>query len=149
MLFNGHLAPRILIDYSLPPGSSTLHSPPHPRQVSLLNDCRRQSASRLFIIGSYFRRFSSHSRCWAFERALMGAPRLTHQKIGVGALARRILLNPAVSYRRGVEASLRIRDEPMYTPHAALARTKRTPRIEEMSVFVISVQLVRSLIRSP
>src|SRR5450759_1538906 len=82
----------------------------------------------------------------AFERALMGAPRLTHQKIGVGALARRILLNPAVSYRRGVEASLRIRDEPMYTPHAALARTKRTPRIEEMSVFVISVQLVRSLI---
>src|SRR5260370_42067893 len=79
----------------------------------------------------------------------MGAPRLTYQKIGVGALARRILLNPAVSDRRGVEASLRIRDEPMYTPHAALARTKRTPRIEEMSVFVISVQLVRSLIRIP
>jgi len=26
MLFNGHLAPRILIDYSLPPGSSSLHS---------------------------------------------------------------------------------------------------------------------------
>src|SRR5258708_39761029 len=52
MLFNGHLASRILIDYSLPPGSSTRPSPPHPRQVSLLNDCRRQSASRLFITGT-------------------------------------------------------------------------------------------------
>src|SRR4029077_5833700 len=80
---------------------------------------------------------------------LLGAPRLTHQKIGVGALARRILLNAAVSHRRGVEASLRICDEAMYAPHAALARTKRTPGIEEMSVFVVSVQFVRSLIRGP
>src|SRR6202050_287495 len=51
MLFNGHLAPRILIDHSLPPGSSTLHPPPPRRHVSVLNDRRRRSASELLIIG--------------------------------------------------------------------------------------------------
>jgi len=38
MLSDGHLGTKKLIDHSLPPGSFSLHSPPHRRQVSLLND---------------------------------------------------------------------------------------------------------------
>ena len=43
----GTLAPRRTIDHSLPPGSFSLPSLPHPCQVSVLNECRRPSAPRL------------------------------------------------------------------------------------------------------
>src|SRR5215472_10511302 len=77
------------------------------------------------------------------------SPRFTHQKVGVGALAGRIFLNPSISYGCGIEIAIRIGDEAVYAPHATLASPKRPPGIEEMTVFVISIQLVRSLIRCP
>src|SRR5712691_7109024 len=74
MLFNGHLAPRILIDHSLPPGSSSLHSPPRlapsfsaqwmPSTVGI----RRSSLSEAFRVRSLLLR--SHSLA-----AIVGAPR--------------------------------------------------------------------------
>ena len=38
MLSDGHMGTKKLIDYSLPPGSFSLHAPPDRRQVSLLNE---------------------------------------------------------------------------------------------------------------
>src|SRR4051812_40102664 len=55
-------------------------------------------------------------------------PGLAHEKVGVGALARRVLLDSAGSYFGGVEIALFVGGEPVDAPHTALARAKRSPR---------------------
>ena len=51
MLFNGHLAPRILIDHSLPPDSSSLHSLLYRRQFLCSMNADDSRHPELFIIG--------------------------------------------------------------------------------------------------
>src|SRR5688572_11578045 len=73
-------------------------------------------------------------------------PRLPDEKRGIGALARRVLLHPAGPHFGGVEVAVLVGGEPVDAPLAALARTERAPRIEEVALGVVANQLVRSLV---
>jgi hypothetical protein len=56
MLSDGHMGTQKLIDYSLPPGSFSLHSLSHRRQVSVLNEAdeSRRISSPLAYWGNAF-----------------------------------------------------------------------------------------------
>src|SRR5207245_11628251 len=76
-------------------------------------------------------------------------PGLAHDKLRVGALARRVFLDSAGSHFGGVEIALFVRGESVHAPHAALAGAKRSPGIEEVSAGVVGEELVRSLVGGP
>ena len=69
------------------------------------------------------------SRCLTSQ---LRTPRFAYEEFGVGAFARRVLLDAAVSHFCGVQSSFAVRDEAMHAPHAAQTGAKRTPRVEEM-----------------
>ena len=54
-------------------------------------------------------------------------PGLAHEKLRVGALARRVLLDSTGPHFSGVEIALFVGREPVHAPLAALARTERSP----------------------
>ena len=54
-------------------------------------------------------------------------PGLAHEKLRVGALARRVLLDSAGPYFSGVEIALFVGREPVHAPLTALARAERSP----------------------
>jgi len=54
-------------------------------------------------------------------------PGLAHEKLRVGALARRVLLDSAGPHFSGVEIALFVGREPVHAPLTALARAERSP----------------------
>src|SRR5689334_6345557 len=76
-------------------------------------------------------------------------PGLADEERLVRAFAWRVLLHASASDFGGVQVAVLVRREAVHAPLATLARTKRPPRVQKVSLIVVAEQLVRSLIRGP